>query len=318
MLFGGRSANGVSGETWEFDGANWALVTTTGAPPARYDHALAYDSARGQCVVFGGADSVGSYLVDTWQFDGISWIQTVTAAAPTGRILPALSYDSIRGRTVLFGGSRNGYLADTWEFDGANWAQIGIAVGKAPAGRYGHALTYDSLRGRAVLFGGFGIGASGYLADTWELQPTAAATWTRYGRGCGGSAGTPLFDLLSNALPVLGSGFPLQFTSLPATPGVLYLGFGFGIARWNGSALPIDLVAFGLPTCKLWIAPEPGAAVIILHAGGSWNYSLAIPPDPGLRGLRIDMQALVLDAASPNGIGGGHERGGRDCLLVRV
>jgi hypothetical protein len=97
--------------------------------------------------------------------------------------------------------------------------------------------------------------------------------------------------------------FPLQFTSLPAACGWLYLAFGLGIAQWNGAALPISLDPFGLMSCMLWIAPEPGYAALIPHAGSSRNHPLAIPGDPALAGTRVAMQAFVFDAASPNGLG---------------
>jgi hypothetical protein len=200
---------------------------------------------------------------------------------------------------VLFGGaSGGGSLADTWEFDGANWSQVTTTV--APSARSGHVLAYDGARDRMVVCGGDGNWNS---TDPWELLPAATAAWARHGRGCSGSAGTPSLDRTGNALPALGSTFPLQFTSLPAQPGALYLAFGFGIAQWNGAPLPLDLGPTGLSACKLWIAPEPGAALLLLHPGGSSNFPLAIPANPALADVRVALQALVLDVAAPNGFG---------------
>jgi hypothetical protein len=67
--------------------------------------------------------------------------------------------------------------------------------------------------------------------------------------------------------------------------------------------LPIDLAAAGLPSCKLWIAPEPGAALLLPHPGSSLNFPLAIPAIPALADLRVALQAFVFDATAPNGIG---------------
>src|SRR5262245_11281982 len=64
VLFGGYSARlGESrlGDTWEWDGDIWRRVSTTGPSP-RAGHAMAYDSARGRVVLFGGYD--GTYLGD--------------------------------------------------------------------------------------------------------------------------------------------------------------------------------------------------------------------------------------------------------------
>src|SRR5690606_2683632 len=69
-------------DTWEWDGASWTQVETTGAPP-RFEHAMAYDPMRGKVVLFGGAtgdsSSLLSHLVnDTWEWDGVSWTQVAT------------------------------------------------------------------------------------------------------------------------------------------------------------------------------------------------------------------------------------------------
>jgi hypothetical protein len=136
-----------------------------------------------------------------------------------------------------------------------------------------------------------------------ELPPPGSATWTRYGLGCAGSAGTPRLDAAAGALPALGTTFPLQVTSLPAQPGAVYLAFGWTITQWNGVALPIELQGLGLPACKLWIAPEPGAGPLLLHTGNSVTLPLVLPNVPALAGLRVGAQALVFDAAAPNGLG---------------
>ena len=57
MLFGGYDNSHV-GETWEWDGSAWTLRASDGPSP-RYDHAMAYDSARGVTVLFGGYDAGG-------------------------------------------------------------------------------------------------------------------------------------------------------------------------------------------------------------------------------------------------------------------
>lgn len=152
----------------------WTQVATTG-PSARSGHAMAYDSRRGQTVLFGGTDAAG-VQGDTWTWDGSSWTQ-VSVTGPSARSGHAMVYDSQRGRIVLFGGSGN---ADTWEWDGAAWQPQLFAAG--PTGRSYHAMAYDSQRGRTVLFGGTRGGAS--LADTWEWD---GVSWSQVG-GVGPSA----------------------------------------------------------------------------------------------------------------------------------
>jgi hypothetical protein len=165
-----------------------------------------------------------------------------------------MTFDPVRGVTMLTGGQDSALgiaYADTWELAGSTWT---MSAANATAG--GHSLTFDPDRGRALLFGN---GLS-------ELVAPAAPTWTRLGRGCQGSAGTPSLDA-ANVAPALGAAFPLQSTVLPGSPGAVLLAFGLGIARWNGRALPVDLGAFGLPGCELWI--EPGSGLLVTHGGGA-------------------------------------------------
>lgn len=104
------------------------------------------------------------------------WHQIVTPNSPPGRYTHGLAYDAQRHITILFGGDSTGSsrLNDTWEFNGTTWTQIIPA--QSPPGRANidQALIYDAVRARTVLFGG--LGASGYLSDTWEYNGT---TWTQ-------------------------------------------------------------------------------------------------------------------------------------------
>lgn len=54
LLFGGNMKDrNPSGETWEWNGGDWNLLTESGPAP-RSSHAMAYDSARDRVVLFGG------------------------------------------------------------------------------------------------------------------------------------------------------------------------------------------------------------------------------------------------------------------------
>ncbi|MBK8974736.1 MAG: hypothetical protein IPM29_02310 [Planctomycetes bacterium] len=163
-------------DTWEWDGNTWTERTPAVSPPARVDHALAYDSARGRIVLFGGQGGSGR-LSDTWEWDGTTWTQRTPTASPPARSGHALAYDSARSRIVLFGGfaGQPSRLFDTWEWDGSTWTQRTPAA--SPPGRNGHALAYDSARSRTVLFGGFDYySTSGTFSDTWEWD---GSTWTQ-------------------------------------------------------------------------------------------------------------------------------------------
>lgn len=153
--------------------SNWVLKTPSTVPAARFQHAMVYDAARGQMVMFGGLDSSTNRLNDTWVWDGTNWTQKSPANRPTGRFRFAMAYDTARAQTVLFAGIFDGYYNDTWVWDGTNWTQR--IPTNSPPWRLMHAMASDGARGQVVLFGGFGP-ANSNLDDTWVWD---GANWTQ-------------------------------------------------------------------------------------------------------------------------------------------
>ena len=69
MLFAGWNPQlHMLNDTWEWDGTNWTRITTGTNVPARDMYAMAYDTARGRVVLFGGIDSQSQTLGDTWEY----------------------------------------------------------------------------------------------------------------------------------------------------------------------------------------------------------------------------------------------------------
>jgi len=144
---------------------------------------MAYDSARGKVVLFGG-DSYSNYSYvshqDIWEWDGVTgtWTDvTPSGVKPSARSGHSMVYDSARDKVVLFGGEDYGNsFNDIWEWDGANstWTDV-TPEGDKPSARSGHAMVYDSGRGKVVLFGGEDDDNS--LNDIWEWDG-ANSTWT--------------------------------------------------------------------------------------------------------------------------------------------
>jgi len=150
---------------------SWVQRLPTFSPPARYHHSMAYDSARGRTLLFGG-DGASPNTNDTWEWDGTEWARRLPILSPTGRGSHAMAYDSARGRMLLFGGyGAPGLLNDTWEWDGTTW--VLRTPSTTPLARVYHAMAYDSARGKTVLFGGNAVTP---LSDTWEWDGTA---WTQ-------------------------------------------------------------------------------------------------------------------------------------------
>ncbi len=166
------------GGTAVTDGSGvWADRSLRDAPAARRGAPMAYDTARGRAVLFGGSFNNVDLPGETWEWDGSTWRLT-GGAGPFARHGHAMAYDAARGETILFGGLTNvdcgegagAYCDDTWAWDGSEWRVLATT---GPSGREGHAMAFDPIRHRVVLFGGRN---PTYRGDTWEWDGTA---WTQ-------------------------------------------------------------------------------------------------------------------------------------------
>ena len=75
-----------------------APASSTGNPPARSGAAMAYDSAAGVTVMYGGTDGSGTTLTDTWTWDGSTW--TAAAKGP-GQLVDVRMVDDPADAGVL-------------------------------------------------------------------------------------------------------------------------------------------------------------------------------------------------------------------------
>ncbi|MDP9093095.1 MAG: kelch repeat-containing protein, partial [Actinomycetota bacterium] len=164
ILFGGHtSAGATAGDTWTWDGTTWTLKAPATSPPARDGATMAYDTATGTTILFGGFGT--GYLNDTWSWNGTTWTHLTPATSPPARRWASMAYDPALGKIVLFGGcSTGGYLNDTWLWNGTTWASV--TTPPALTARDDVGLSYDQTAGNMVLYGGL-TGTSTYLGDTW-------------------------------------------------------------------------------------------------------------------------------------------------------
>jgi hypothetical protein len=152
----------------------WTQKLPAISPPARYGHAMAYDAARGQVVLFGGFTTTGR-VGDTWVWDGSNWTQRFPPVSPPAMAFHGMAYDAARGQVVLFGSDSEPSappIAATWVWDGTTWIQKFPATSPTP--RSYAALVYDSGRAETVLFSGAPI--INNVADTWVWDGTS---WTQ-------------------------------------------------------------------------------------------------------------------------------------------
>lgn len=173
-------------ETWVFANNTWTQRTPAVRPSLRHNAAMAFDSVRGVCVLFGGGDNIFAYQIpqnDTWEWNGTTWTLRVgsdpnATDRPPPLDYPMMSYDSIRQKMVLIAPSeRRGAdiiaPAKTWEWDGNVWS----ASNNAPPSRSNGAMAYDFKRQVTVLNGGVETkGTRGVEGDTWTWN---GVIWTQ-------------------------------------------------------------------------------------------------------------------------------------------
>jgi hypothetical protein len=177
VLFGGVSSSAVLNDTWEFDGTNWAQVSTgSGTPTAMQIASMAYDPSSDQVVLFGGINSNGSAVYNTtYTFDGSTWTALSPSASPLPRWGAALAYNPVGDDLALFAGAGSSgfaapYYDDTWTWNATTWTQV-TPVPASPASAYPQSridpmMAYDADTSQVVLFGGQASSGSG-LNDTW-------------------------------------------------------------------------------------------------------------------------------------------------------
>lgn len=111
------------------------------APSARTGHAMAFDSARGVTVLFGGAASA-----DTWEWNGSLWANVTPAISPPASSSLGMVFDSARGVSVLVN-----LEGQTWEWNGAAWTLRHTGLTLTWPADYPLAMAFDSTRSRTVL-----------------------------------------------------------------------------------------------------------------------------------------------------------------------
>jgi N-acetylneuraminic acid mutarotase len=125
VMFGGRGDGGALRDTWEWDpqgccGGAWTERHPALSPPARFGHAMFYDSNRATVVLVGGTgDDPTSNYGDTWEWDGQAgtWSKIFTVADLAPRSGAVAFFDALQGTPVVYGGLGyrvNGTVATTY------------------------------------------------------------------------------------------------------------------------------------------------------------------------------------------------------------
>ncbi|HEY1087718.1 MAG TPA: hypothetical protein VGE37_08485, partial [Archangium sp.] len=96
---------------------DWTFAGGGTPPNPRNSPRMAYDSARGVMVMFGGSDVTGWPSL-TAEYSSTGWRTVTPLTQPPGRTTHEMVFDSARGQIVMFGGGNGSgsTLGDTWEF----------------------------------------------------------------------------------------------------------------------------------------------------------------------------------------------------------
>jgi N-acetylneuraminic acid mutarotase len=111
ILFGGRDATGVVGDTWLLDlntlqSIGWQKLSPANSPLPRFGHSMTFDTLRNRIVLAGGEGATANQVFgDTWEWDGTnrSWVRR-NIVAFDGRAGHAAFFDEGAEQTILFGG----------------------------------------------------------------------------------------------------------------------------------------------------------------------------------------------------------------------
>jgi hypothetical protein len=163
VMFGGFTnsdffSDGLSTESWQWNGRAWNLLALPTTPPARYQAGLA--TLGKSVIMFGGQDAT-STRSDTWIYTWRDWTLQRQAGGPADCASPL----AVLGSTALLFCTSNDpsdHLGHTWLWDGTRWSEKQTAT--RPSARFAHQLA--SFDGRIVMYGGHA--ESGNAQETWE------------------------------------------------------------------------------------------------------------------------------------------------------
>jgi hypothetical protein len=118
LLFGGvaGASGALLGDTWTWDGTQWAKLAPQASPPPRQEAAAAPFSGQGKSIVVGGLGSTGGVLDDAWQWDGVSW----STIPSFGANCCSVAIDD-QNEVVVFGGGSDRATNQTQSWNGSVW-----------------------------------------------------------------------------------------------------------------------------------------------------------------------------------------------------
>lgn len=187
----GQDAPPAAGATNAVAGS-WTNLTSVPNPGSYHGVTMAYDSADGYVVAFGGyrLNWSSAMLADnyTWTYKAGVWTNITLAAghAPPASSETSMAWDALDGYLLLFGGLQGNGAGvgnpgtDTWSFVGGHWAHLSPTCRPASCGSLGWfqgnaPAAFDVADNYVVVLSG---GTWTYASDVWNLLPSKWANNT--------------------------------------------------------------------------------------------------------------------------------------------
>ncbi len=224
VLYGGLGMNYTSHATYEWDGQQWYATMALPAGPVYGPHYLAYDEARGECVM------LASWGTFTYR-NGVWTPRNLTGWSPPMRDRAAMAYDAVRQRVVFAGGW--GGTGDTAEWTGSVWLPSGATSEVVGAG-----MAFDPVRRRIMMAGG----------EDARGDPLSI---TRSYDGVAWSTTRPDGRLLGISPPAAYDAFRRSIVAITDSPWPN----NYGGWTWRSSGLLLEKVY------QEWSVPETGGAM---------------------------------------------------------
>jgi hypothetical protein len=155
VLFGGNECMNPTmlyNDTWSYNVATdtWTNRTPAISPPARANHSMAFDSANGEMVLFGGYSD--TLLNDTWTYNLSTnlWTQKNPKNAPSPRHFHDMVYHESKGVIILYGGFDEEEIKDTWSYNLTADAWIELKPASSPPFSAPLQMVYEPSTGEVI------------------------------------------------------------------------------------------------------------------------------------------------------------------------
>ena len=171
LMFGGNTGSRPVDEFWAWSNG-WTRITAAGAPSARLEPLMIFDSRRNRMLLYGGHDGSFNPIRDLWAWDGTSWSRLSNDAPAL--MHASIGFDPERDRVVVAGGTTDSKLAETWEFDGTAWRRVSTAFPVAGRELPTEMVFNTTRRTLQMAVADMSGGSSGARpAQLWEWNGTA-------------------------------------------------------------------------------------------------------------------------------------------------